>query len=261
MKFSIITVVKNELSKIGLSVQSLKNQTFKDYEHIIFDGESNDGTSEFLKKNLDDKILYFRVRDNGVYDAINKSFKKAQGEYIILLHAGDFFYSKYSLDLLSKFIDNNDNNFDFYYSNMLFYNNSNMNITRVWKIPSDKTNKLNFLKIAHTTLCVNRKISQRLFYDETLKISADIDYLYNLCKNFNGKYFDSFFVYMEDQGLSNSKKYFYIKLKEDVKILYKRFNVLFLFVLIYKVFIKIPGFFYKKNIYNKNFKIEKKILS
>ena len=260
MKFSIITVVKNGLSKIGLSIQSLKNQTFKDYEHIIFDGESNDGTSEYLKKNLDDKTLYFRDRDNGVYDAINKSFKKARGEYVILLHAGDFFYSKYSLADLSKFIDNNDNNFDFYYSNMLFYNNRNMNISRVWKIPSDKTNKLNFLKIAHTTLCINRKVSQSLFYDETFKISADIDYLYNLCKNFNGKYFDSFFVYMEDQGLSNSKKYFYIKFKEDIRILYKRFNVFCLLVLIYKVLIKIPGFFYKKNIYNKNFRIEKKIL-
>ena len=85
MKFSIITVVKNGLSKIGLSIQSLKNQTFKDYEHIIFDGESNDGTSEYLKKNLDDKTLYFRDRDNGVYDAINKSFKKVRVEYVILL--------------------------------------------------------------------------------------------------------------------------------------------------------------------------------
>ena len=50
MKFSIITVVKNEISKIGLTIKSLKNQSFKDYEHIIFDGESTDGTSEFLKK-------------------------------------------------------------------------------------------------------------------------------------------------------------------------------------------------------------------
>ena len=43
MKFSIITVVKNEISKIGLTIKSLKNQSFKDYEHIIFDGKSTDG--------------------------------------------------------------------------------------------------------------------------------------------------------------------------------------------------------------------------
>ena len=105
MKFSIITVVKNEISKIGLTIKSLKNQSFKDYEHIIFDGKSTDGTSDFLKKIIDKKTLYFRENDKGVYDALNKSFKKTKGEYIIVLHSGDFFYSKYSLKILSKFID------------------------------------------------------------------------------------------------------------------------------------------------------------
>lgn len=261
MKFSIITVVKNEILKIGLSIKSLKNQTFKDYEHIIYDGESIDGTSEFLKKNLNDKILYSRESDNGVYNALNKSFKKAKGEYIVLLHAGDFFYSKYSLDLLSKFIDNNDNNFDFYHSNILYYNHSNTNVTRVWRISSNNIDKLNFLKIAHTSLCINRKISESVLYDETLKISADTDYLYKLCRNFKGKYFDNFFIYMEDQGLSNSRKYFYVKFKEDIKVLFKRFRFFFLFILIYKIFIKIPGLFYNKNIYDHDLIIEKKKLN
>ena len=94
MKFSIITVVKNEISKIGLTIKSLKNQSFKDYEHIIFDGESTDGTSEFLKKISNKKTLHFREKDKSVYDALNKSFKKAKGEYFIVLHSGDFFYSK-----------------------------------------------------------------------------------------------------------------------------------------------------------------------
>ncbi len=257
MKFSIITVVKNELFKVGLSVQSLKNQTFKDYEHIIFDGESNDGTSEYLKNNLNDKILYFRESDKGVYDAINKSFKKASGEYVILLHAGDFFYSKNSLDHLSKFIDKN-SNFDFYYSNLLFYNYRNITISRVWNIPSSNTNKLNFLKIAHTTLCINKKISKNFFYNEKFKISADMDYLFNICRNFNGKYFNYFFVFMDDKGLSNKKKYFLTKLLEDIKILYKRFNIFFLIILIYKLYIKIPGIFInkKEKIHNENLNAE-----
>ena len=114
MKFSIITVVKNDLSKIRLTFQSLKNQIFKDYEHIILDSNSTDGTSEFLKKNLNEKILYFRENDKGIYDALNKSFKKASGQYYLILHAGDFFYSENSLSLLSKFIDKN-KNFDFYH--------------------------------------------------------------------------------------------------------------------------------------------------
>ncbi len=256
MRFSIITVVKNDLFKIKLTLKSLKNQTFKDYQHIIFDGNSTDGTSEFLKKNLNDKTLYFRKCDNGVYDAINKSLKKANGQYFLILHSGDFFYSKNSLSLLSSLIDKNVD-YDFYCSNIQFFNHKNMNVTRVWNLSFQNNSKLNFLKIAHTSLCIKKKITGKIFYNEKLKISADIDYLYNLCKNFRGKYFNNFFIYMEDQGLSNSRKYFFIKLIEDVKILYKRFNILFLFVLIYKLSIKLPGILVNKKKYDQNLIIEK----
>ena len=228
MKFSIITVVKNDISKIGLTIKSLKNQSFKDYEHIILDGESTDGTSEFLKNILNKKTLHFREKDKSVYDALNKSFKKIKGEYFIVLHSGDFFYSKHSLSILSKSIDKN-KNYDFYYSNILFYNQINKNVSRVWKISSKNDDKLNFLKIAHTSLCIKKHIPNKIFYDEKFKISADMDYLFKLSQNFKGKYFNNFFIYMEDQGLSNSKKYFLIKLKEDFEILYKRFNIFFLF--------------------------------
>ena len=100
---------------------------------------------------------------------------------------------------------------------------------------------------------IKKHISNKIFYDEKFKISADMDYLLKLNHNYKGKYLDNFFVYMEDQGLSNSKKYFFIKLKEDLEILYKRFNIFFLFILIYKLFIKIPGILTKKIIYNKNY--------
>jgi len=191
MKFSIITVVKNDISKIGITIKSLKNQSFKDYEHIILDGESTDGTSEFLKKTSNKKTLYFREKDKSVYDALNKSFKKAKGEYFIVLHSGDFFYSEDSLSILSKSIDKN-KNYDFYYSNILFYNQINKNISRVWKISSKNDDKLNFLKIAHTSLCIKKHILNKIFYDEKFKISADMDYLFKLCQNFKGKYFNNF---------------------------------------------------------------------
>ena len=52
MKFSVITVVKNSISNIGLTIKSVQNQSFKNYEHIIFDGRSTDGTTEYIKKHL-----------------------------------------------------------------------------------------------------------------------------------------------------------------------------------------------------------------
>lgn len=256
MKFTIITVVKNGMPNIKLTLKSLKNQTYKNYEHIIFDGKSTDGTSKFILQKLNKKTLYINKKDKGVYDALNKSFKKANGEYIIVLHSGDFFYSKESLYLLSKFIDKN-KNFDFYFSNILFYSLKNKNISRIWKIPSKNDDKLNFLKIAHTSLCIKKAISEKFVFDKKFKISGDMDYLFKICQNFKGKYFNNFFIYMEDQGLSNSKKYFLIKLEEDIKILYKRFNFFLLYVLIYKFSIKIPGIFAKKKIFDKDLNNER----
>ena len=65
---------------------------------------------------------------------------------------------------------------------------------------------------------------------------------------------------MEDQGLSNSRKYFFRKLKEDIIIHYKIFRLFFIFVMIYKIIIKIPGILVSKKKYDKDFINEKKIL-
>ena len=63
---------------------------------------------------------------------------------------------------------------------------------------------------------------------------------------------------MDDKGLSNKKKYFLTKLLEDIKILYKRFNIFFLIILIYKLYIKIPGIFInkKEKIHDENLNAE-----
>ncbi len=256
MKFSIITVVKNGFPNIKSTFWSLHNQTFKSYEHIILDGKSTDGTSQFLKKNINKKTVYFRQKDNGIYDALNKSFKISKGAYIIVLHSGDFFYSKNSLKLLSKFLDQN-NNYDFYFSNILFYSKNKNLISRIWKIAPNHKSRLNFLKIGHTTLCVKKHISQKFFFDIKLKISADTAYILKLCKNFKGKYYNNFFIYMEDEGLSNLKKNYLQKLKEDLKILYKEFGFYCIFVYIYKILIKIPGKLVKQKKHNKKFIFEK----
>jgi len=257
MKFSVITVVKNSISNIGLTIKSVQNQSFKNYEHIIFDGRSTDGTTEYIKKHLNKNIIYFRKNDKGLYDALNKSLKKAKGQYFVILHSGDFFYSKNSLRDLSKFLKKNEN-YDFCFSNILFYNRNKKKLSRVWKIPYYKYHKLNFIKIAHTSLCIKNKISKKFIYDKNFKISADTDYLLKLNKNFKGKYFDNFLLYMEDDGLSNKNKNFLIKLKEDFSIFYREFNLFAIILVIYKIAIKIPGFFRNLKKYERKFHLELK---
>ena len=67
MKFSIITIVKNGFPEIELTIKSVFQQNYKNFEYIIFDGYSEDGTSELIKKKYKNKIKYYRKKDKGMY--------------------------------------------------------------------------------------------------------------------------------------------------------------------------------------------------
>lgn len=89
--FSIITVTYNAASIINTTLESIKNQSFKDFEHIIIDGASKDNTLQIVKDcNIPNQIIVSE-KDKGIYDAMNKSIKLANGEYLIFLNAGDAF--------------------------------------------------------------------------------------------------------------------------------------------------------------------------
>ena len=104
MRFSIITVVKNGYPEIENTIKSVFNQNFKNFEYIILDSQSKDGTSELIKKINNKKVNYERKKDKGLYFAINKAISKAKGDYLINLHSGDFFYSNSTLKKLSSMI-------------------------------------------------------------------------------------------------------------------------------------------------------------
>ena len=92
MKFSIITVVKNDQENISKTILSVLSQNYKNFEYIILDGYSKDKTYEKIKKFKKFKrIKIIRTRDKNLYDGINKAIKISNGKYIGLIHSGDFF--------------------------------------------------------------------------------------------------------------------------------------------------------------------------
>ncbi len=88
-KITIITVLYNAVSTSEETVLSVINQNFDDFEYIIVDGGSTDGTLDVIKKHQDKITLWISEQDKGIYDAMNKGIKLAKGEYIYFINSGD----------------------------------------------------------------------------------------------------------------------------------------------------------------------------
>ena len=96
MFLSIITINRNNAEGLKKTLESVASQTCRDFEHIIIDGASTDGSVDVIKdyvaspsgKNVS---YWISEPDSGIYNAMNKGIKKASGDYISLLNSGDWY--------------------------------------------------------------------------------------------------------------------------------------------------------------------------
>jgi GT2 family glycosyltransferase len=105
--FSIITIVYNGDALLPGTVESVLNQGFESYEHLIIDGASKDNTlnliREYAQKNP--RIKWISEPDKGLYDAMNKGQAMAQGTYLLFLNCGDHLHSPDTLQKLADSIE------------------------------------------------------------------------------------------------------------------------------------------------------------
>ena len=99
MKLSIITVCYNNKEGLQKTIDSVRNQTFKDYEFIVIDGGSKDGSREIIEANKDLFSFWCSEPDGGIYQGMNKGIDHATGEYCLFLNSGDWLAHK---DVLKK---------------------------------------------------------------------------------------------------------------------------------------------------------------
>ena len=96
MKFSIITVCLNPGESLSKTLESIEKQTYKDYEVIIKDGGSTDGSLSCVPKDIRFRISY--GSDKGIYDAMNLASSGVSGDVVIFLNCGDLFYDEKVLE-------------------------------------------------------------------------------------------------------------------------------------------------------------------
>ena len=97
MKLSIITVNYNNKAGLQKTIDSVVAQTWRDFEWIIIDGGSTDGSKELIEQYQQHFAFWCSEPDKGVYNAMNKGIDKAQGVYLLFLNSGDVLYDEHVL--------------------------------------------------------------------------------------------------------------------------------------------------------------------
>ena len=97
-KLSIITINYNNFEGLNRTLKSVINQNLKNFEYIVIDGGSTDGSKELIEKYADKISYWVSEPDRGIYHAMNKGIVKASGEYLLFMNSGDLFYNNFILN-------------------------------------------------------------------------------------------------------------------------------------------------------------------
>jgi len=98
MKISIITINRNNESGLKRTIESVIAQSLPEFEYIVIDGASTDGSVDVIKQYADKIDYWVSEPDKGIYNAMNKGILKANGEYLLLLNSGDWLVDEFVLD-------------------------------------------------------------------------------------------------------------------------------------------------------------------
>lgn len=232
--FSIITVVKNDENNIEKTIESITQQSFKNYEYIIIDGKSSDKTRTKILKHKKKINMLISQKDNGIYYAMNKGINLSNGEVIVFINSGDLF-SKNAL----RFIYNKFKRYqkiDFVFGTVLRH------YTKKSILKSGfNRNKLiyNFdFATAHSTgFFLKKKIYNLLKgFDTRYKCSADYDIYHKIFFKYklNGKSTaKNQLVGIVASGGFSSKISFLEHLKEEMQIRFNNKQNIFLIIIIF----------------------------
>lgn len=223
VKLTIITINYNNNSGLIKTIESIINQTWKEFEFIIIDGGSTDESLQTIKKY--DKYISYWVseKDEGVYDAMNKGIQLAKGLFVNFMNSGDYFYSNTVLEEIHyKF----KSDIGILYGDSFYFNE--MGYDRIEKTPSKLTFS-HFVNsgINHQASFIKRDLFFKYFmYNVEYKISSDWEFfIYVLCKkNEPYEHLQKTICYYDFSGISAVPENLHIYHEERDAIMKKHFS-------------------------------------
>jgi glycosyltransferase involved in cell wall biosynthesis len=221
MKISVITVNLNNKEGLEKTVNSVINQTGHDYELIIIDGGSTDGSLEVIGKHEKRLAYWVSEKDKGIYHAMNKGISVARGEYCYFLNSGDYLVKNTLFDDLSKL----EVDADIVSGNVLkIRKNGKYRTIR----PHDKPtlHKLCIHSLPHQASLIKRELFNEIgLYNESFRIVSDFDFFLKAIVVFKKTFqkVDIDFSYFNLNGISCNQTYFSLAKEESIQSLRNNF--------------------------------------
>lgn len=172
--FSIVTVVYNAEKLIEGTMESIFNQTCKDYEYIVIDGNSTDKSMSIIEKYSNKIDIIVSEPDKGIYDAMNKAIKLAKGRYLNFMNCGDFFADKTVLSYVVTLINDD---YDVIYGNTII----DTVIGKYLVYPEEIEKAIyKHMPFCHQSVFVKTDTLKNNPFDLKYRVVADYNMFYNL---------------------------------------------------------------------------------
>lgn len=202
MKYSIITINYNNAEGLSQTIKSIVSQTFIDYEFIIIDGGSTDGSVELIKQYTANITYWVSEKDNGIYNAMNKGIIHAQGEYCVFMNSGDYFYDDNVLKQINVINAEED-----VIVGKVSINRSGM----IMSPPPIRELSLYHLysgAIPHQGAFIRTSLLKKHPYDESLRIAADWKFFVQtlILNNCSIRYLDEYIAIYDINGISSTSQ-------------------------------------------------------
>lgn len=213
MLLSIITINYNDKEGLARTMNSVLSQTYTDFEYIVIDGGSNDGSKTIIEQHQDQLGYWVSEPDSGIYNAMNKGIAKANGEYILFLNSGDVLIDDTIIKYVCTAVLKGQ---AIYYGDLLYGTVANHTLKRY-----PNTLSFNYFfkggYLPHPSSFIKRNLFERIgLYNENYQIISDWSFFVKaICKyNVGYTHFDKAVSYYDVNGISANPNHRGLKLKE-----------------------------------------------
>ena len=252
MRLSIVTATFNSAKTVRDTFESVLSQSFQDYEYLIVDGGSKDSTLDILREyepRFQGRMSWKSEPDKGIYDAMNKGFKQAGGDIMMLINSDDFFARTDALEMVVKTFDEHPEA-DCVYADLYYVSADNTdNVVRVWKTGEQRPFRTGWLP-AHPTFYVKRDVYEKYgYFNLDYPLAADFELMLRFVEKHHIKvhYLPEYLVKMRLGGATSKNLHNIIQQDRECIRAFKE-NGLHSspFYIIYRLLPKVKQFFRKE---------------